>query len=147
MLYVRTVHLTKGQAYCDMLGVCIPFRHVFLTPVYFVRVLLTPTCHVRVSVTRNWWRTPGFADQLFILQLMQPRCYTSLATQNHCYNETRTSLTARSRSLLTAPSLFGWFLVLHCWSDSASLICLLSSSDLTPVWNALRPEVGSWRTD
>jgi hypothetical protein len=42
---------------------------------------------------------------LFILQLIQPRCYTSLATQNHCYNETRTRLTARSRSLLTASSL------------------------------------------
>jgi hypothetical protein len=68
---------------------------------------------------------------------MQPRCYTSLATQNHCYNETWTRLTARSRSLLTsssllgcswfftvclllsllASSLLGWFLVLRCWSD------------------------------
>jgi hypothetical protein len=61
--------------------------------------------------------TPGFDAQLFILHLMQPRCYTSLATQNHCYNETRTRLTARSRSLLTASSLLGWFLGLHCWSN------------------------------
>jgi hypothetical protein len=77
----------------------------------------------------------GFDDP-FILQLMQPRCYTSLATQNRCYNETRTRLTARSRSLLTASSLLG-----HCsvdsWFFSADLpprllICLLGSSDLPP---------------
>jgi hypothetical protein len=42
---------------------------------------------------------------------MQPRCYTSLVTQNHCYNETRTRLTARSRSLLTASSLLAYCLI------------------------------------
>jgi hypothetical protein len=73
---------------------------------------------------------------------MQSRCYTSLATQNHCYNETRTRLTARSRSLLTASSLLGWFLVLHCWSDlpprffssdSSVLVCLCLSLMLRPT--------------
>jgi hypothetical protein len=69
---------------------------------------------------------------------MQPRCYTSLATQNHCY-KIRTRLTARSHSLLwfrilvgpliagflVAPLiwLFGsgmpaWFI----WSEFSSLI-------------------------
>jgi hypothetical protein len=100
-------------AECDVYRVCIPFRHVFLTPVFFVRILLTPTCHVRVSVTSN---NDGHMD-LIINCLFYSCCYTSLATQNHCYNETRNRLTTRSRSLLTASSLLG---------SSSSLIACLS---------------------
>jgi hypothetical protein len=86
---------------------------------------------------------------------MQPRCYTSLATRNHCYNETRTRLTVCSGPLLTASSLLGWFLALHCllsaliacfftawlilgsllliWSASSVLVCLCLKC--SPPWN------------
>jgi hypothetical protein len=92
----------------------------------------------------------------FILQLMQPRCYTSLAIRNRCYNETRTRLTVRFRSLLTASSLLAYCydcLLLHCsvdpWFFTADLTPRLWSDLLgsSPhLWSACS-EVGSWRTD
>jgi hypothetical protein len=119
-------------------GVCIPFRRVFLAPVYFVRVLLTPTCHVSGFPWQGI--NDGQLDLMtgLILQLMQPCCYTSPATQNHCYNETRTGLTARSRSLLTPFSLLGSSSLIACMLLFSALILLLLNVEIYPLIVELR---------
>jgi hypothetical protein len=109
--------------------VCIPFRHVFLAPVWHVWVLLTQTCHVSgfqwqvINVDAwIWWSA-------FILQLrnLVPTLHESHI--NHFYDETRT------RSSKSVCFLVFWSLLPILF---ISLICPYLWSDLTecsPPWS------------
>jgi hypothetical protein len=90
-LYVNTI------IYCDVFRVCIPFRHVLLTPVWCVWVLLTPTCHV---FGFPWQIINDGSLDLMISCLFYSLCSLAATVHkshiNHSYNETRTSPSAFS---------------------------------------------------